>query len=45
MADEFEFAPVAADRWADLARLFERRGGPKYCWCTVLARAAERAAR
>ncbi len=35
MAGELEFAPVTADRWADLARLFERRGGPKYCWCMV----------
>ncbi len=35
MAEEFEFAPVTPDRWPDLARLFERRGGPKYCWCMV----------
>ena len=35
MAEVLEFAPVSADRWPDLARLFERRGGPKYCWCMV----------
>ena len=35
MAEALEFAPVTADRWPDLARLFERRGGPKYCWCMV----------
>ena len=23
------------DRWPDLERLFESRGGPKYCWCMV----------
>ena len=22
-------------RWDDLERLFEARGGPKYCWCMV----------
>ena len=35
MAEALEFAPVTADRWPDLAQLFERRGGPKYCWCMV----------
>src|SRR5690606_20092576 len=28
-------------RWADFERLFESRGGPKYCWC--MAWRAERA--
>ncbi|MCG8691515.1 MAG: GNAT family N-acetyltransferase [Minwuiales bacterium] len=28
-----EFHAVAADRWDDLAHLFEGRGGPHYCWC------------
>ena len=35
MAAELEFAPVTAERWGDLARLFEGRGGPSYCWCMV----------
>ena len=26
--------PVTPDRWPDLARLFEARGGPHFCWCT-----------
>ena len=30
-----EFRPVTPDRWPDLARLFEARGGPKHCWCMV----------
>ncbi|MCC6237128.1 MAG: GNAT family N-acetyltransferase [Dehalococcoidia bacterium] len=30
-----EFHPVEGERWADLVRLFEGRGGPKYCWCMV----------
>lgn len=30
-----EFLPVTPERWPDLARLFEGRGGPKYCWCMV----------
>ena len=27
------FRAVTADRWSDLRRLFEARGGPSYCWC------------
>jgi GNAT superfamily N-acetyltransferase len=27
--------PVARENWADLEKLFEGRGGPKYCWCTA----------
>lgn len=34
-SDDLEFAPVTPDRWPDLARLFEARGGPSYCWCMV----------
>ena len=30
-----EFAAVTPERWPDLARLFEGRGGPKHCWCMV----------
>nr|WP_241215262.1 hypothetical protein [Thermobaculum terrenum] len=28
-----EFYEVDASRWSDFERLFENRGGPKYCWC------------
>ncbi|MDA1062115.1 MAG: GNAT family N-acetyltransferase [Chloroflexi bacterium] len=35
MADALEFATVTPERWPDLARLFERRGGPHHCWCSV----------
>ena len=24
---------VTSERWADFERLFEAKGGPKYCWC------------
>src|SRR5689334_9938415 len=27
------FHEVDRDRWGDLERLFESRGGPKSCWC------------
>lgn len=30
-----EIHEVDHDRWADLERLFESRGGPKACWCMV----------
>ena len=30
-----EVRPVTGERWADLARLFEARGGPHYCWCAL----------
>ena len=29
------FHEVDRDRWADLERLFEARGGPHHCWCMV----------
>ena len=29
------FYKVDQDRWADLERLFEGRGGPHNCWCMV----------
>ena len=29
------FHEVNKDRWADLERLFEERGGPHHCWCMV----------
>lgn len=30
-----KFLPVIPERWPDLERLFESRGGPKHCWCMV----------
>ncbi len=30
-----EFRTVEPGNWPDLARLFEARGGPKYCWCAL----------
>ncbi len=30
-----EFHDVDRERWDDLVRLFEARGGPKSCWCMV----------
>ena len=36
------FHEVDPERWPDLERLFEARGGPKSCWCMVWrARGAE----
>lgn len=29
------FREVTRSRWADLEKLFESPGGPKYCWCMV----------
>ncbi|MDE2766359.1 MAG: GNAT family N-acetyltransferase [Chloroflexota bacterium] len=29
-----------AETWPDLERLFEARGGPKWCWCSVFRRDA-----
>lgn len=29
------FHEVTADRWRDMVKLFERRGGPSNCWCMV----------
>ena len=40
--DRVEFHEVDRQRWPDFERLFESRGGPKYCWCMLFrARAAE----
>ncbi|MFN3515236.1 MAG: GNAT family N-acetyltransferase [Phenylobacterium sp.] len=30
---DLQVRPVTEATWADLERLFEGRGGPKYCWC------------
>ena len=35
MQEPLEFHEVDSGRWDDLERLFESRGGPKYCWCMV----------
>jgi len=32
---ELEVHDVDESRWGDFVRLFEARGGPKYCWCGV----------
>ena len=32
---KLEFHEVDAARWGDFERLFESRGGPKFCWCMV----------
>ena len=30
-----KFQSVTPERWPDLERFFESRGGPKHCWCMV----------
>ena len=35
LTEAIEFREVDSDRWGDLERLFESRGGPKHCWCMV----------
>ena len=30
---DFQARPVTEANWPDLERLFEARGGPRYCWC------------
>jgi GNAT superfamily N-acetyltransferase len=32
---------VTSKRWADFERLFEAKGGPKYCWCMAWRSAPE----
>lgn len=32
--DPLAIVPLTADRFGDLARLFEEGGDPKWCWCT-----------
>jgi hypothetical protein len=34
-ANSWVFRAVTPDNWADIAALFEGRGGPKQCWCMV----------
>ena len=33
-----EVHEVDARRWPDFERLFESRGGPKWCWCRMFRR-------
>jgi len=35
MVDKIVFRPVTSESWHDFEKLFESRGGPKSCWCTV----------
>jgi GNAT superfamily N-acetyltransferase len=39
------FRAVDASTWADFERLFEARGGPKYCWCMAWRTTPEEARR
>jgi GNAT superfamily N-acetyltransferase len=32
---KLDFYPVTKDRWTDFEQLFESKGGPHNCWCTV----------
>lgn len=32
---KYEFHPVTRERWKDFEHLFECKGSPHYCWCTV----------
>lgn len=32
---KLDFFEVDQGRWPDFEKLFERRGGPKNCWCMV----------
>ncbi|OHD20408.1 MAG: hypothetical protein A2064_10080 [Spirochaetes bacterium GWB1_66_5] len=44
-AAQLSFRPVDGSTWADFERLFEARGGPKYCWCMAWRATAEEARR
>ncbi len=44
-AGQLSFRPVDRSTWADFERLFEARGGPKYCWCMVWRASPEEARR
>lgn len=33
MMANFEFHPVTAERWSDLAVFFRQNSNPNYCWC------------
>lgn len=38
---EWQFRAVTPETWADMAALFEGRGGPKTCWCMVWRKTPE----
>ena len=40
-SDATEVREVDAARWSDFERLFESRGGPRWCWCRMWRRDAE----
>ena len=40
-SDAVEVREVDAARWPDFERLFESRGGPKWCWCRMWRRDAD----
>ncbi len=40
-SDAVEVREVNAARWPDFERLFESRGGPKWCWCRMWRRDAD----
>jgi GNAT superfamily N-acetyltransferase len=42
---QLTFREVGPDTWADMERLFEAPGGPKYCWCMVWRATPEEARR
>ena len=42
---DLTFREVDRATWPDMQRLFESRGGPKYCWCMVWRANAEEARR
>ena len=41
--DQMTFHAVDPGRWPDMALLFERRGGPKSCWCMLWRQTPEEA--
>lgn len=42
MTGSLKIVPVSEVNWADLERLFEAKGGPKYCWCMAWRRMENR---
>src|SRR3546814_347238 len=42
MTRQFSVRPVTKATWGDLEKLFEGKGGPKYCWCMAWRRMEER---
>jgi GNAT superfamily N-acetyltransferase len=44
-APTFQVNEATSERWPDFERLFEAKGGPKYCWCMVWRASSEGAKR